>query len=612
MKLSNPFIRLPLRFNVVRLKLELSQFTEEDWAKHPLNYKGNSAIRLISANGEENDDVVGEMMATRHLKRCEYIQQIFSSFGSVLTRSRLMRLAPGEVVPAHCDINYHWISKTRIHIPIVTHPDVNFNCDDNNVHMAEGEAWIFDNWRRHSVVNNSPYTRVHLVLDTSGSTYFWDLVSKGQSTNFDQISPSTFVPYVPGASSSIVTERFGTPKLMSKSEVSWLSQNILADLDEKSLEPELSTVRQAFCQLVIGFVRDWEALWGIYGEEGIGAPRFRSLVAHAAQYLSALPDQLVLSSNGQSAKRIFELHVLRVAVAEKFAVTKTTDPLIVKGKVRDFFDRPIFIVAAPRSGSTLLFETLACSSQLFTIGGESHAIFESLPNLRPVAPGGSESNRLTAREATPETIQSIRAGFAAALKDRESIALQIGDVDRIRMLDKLPKNSLRIPFLKRVFPDALFVFLFRDPRQSISSMIEAWESGQWVTYPNISAGQKRWSLLLPPGWPAMLDAPLEAICAHQWTAANNYILSDLEDVEPDRQLRISYDALCNTPSSVIEQICAFANLKYDRYLRERVSESLPLSRYTKTPPNDLKWKRHKDEISSVQNIFENTWKKLQK
>ena len=37
------------------------------------------------------------------------------------------------------------------------------------------------------------------------------------------------------------------------------------------------------------------------------------------------------------------------------------------------FDRPIFIVSSPRSGTSLLFETLAQSPGLLTIGGESHA-----------------------------------------------------------------------------------------------------------------------------------------------------------------------------------------------------------------------------------------------
>ena len=36
------------------------------------------------------------------------------------------------------------------------------------------------------------------------------------------------------------------------------------------------------------------------------------------------------------------------------------------------FDRPIIILSAPRAGSTLLWETLAASSQVWTIGGEGH------------------------------------------------------------------------------------------------------------------------------------------------------------------------------------------------------------------------------------------------
>ena len=34
------------------------------------------------------------------------------------------------------------------------------------------------------------------------------------------------------------------------------------------------------------------------------------------------------------------------------------------------------------------------------------------------------------------------------------------------MLEKTPKNSLRVPFLNAVFPQALFVYLYREPRES--------------------------------------------------------------------------------------------------------------------------------------------------
>ena len=38
------------------------------------------------------------------------------------------------------------------------------------------------------------------------------------------------------------------------------------------------------------------------------------------------------------------------------------------------FDRPIFILSAPRAGSTLLFETLSQFPDIWTIGRESHDI----------------------------------------------------------------------------------------------------------------------------------------------------------------------------------------------------------------------------------------------
>ena len=46
--------------------------------------------------------------------------------------------------------------------------------------MAAGEAWIFDNWRRHSVVNPHTADRIHLVADTAGSSAFWQFVAEGQ------------------------------------------------------------------------------------------------------------------------------------------------------------------------------------------------------------------------------------------------------------------------------------------------------------------------------------------------------------------------------------------------------------------------------------------------
>lgn len=75
-----------------------------------------------------------------------------------------------------------------------------------------------------------------------------------------------------------------------------------------------------------------------------------------------------------------------------------------KDETDPVFDRPIFIVSAPRSGSTLLFEVLSKVRDIYTIGGESHQMIEQVPGLRP-RDRGFDSNALSVIDATPERTQ---------------------------------------------------------------------------------------------------------------------------------------------------------------------------------------------------------------
>ena len=153
MRLARPFYRLPMRFDVARLREEVSALPAAAWVAHPNDIAGNSALRLITVDGAENDEVDGAMRPTPHLERSPYVRQVLASLGVVWSRSRLMRLAPHADVPEHADINYHWYYRVRVHIPVFTTPDVLFRCGGETVHMAAGEAWVFDNWRRHSVLS---------------------------------------------------------------------------------------------------------------------------------------------------------------------------------------------------------------------------------------------------------------------------------------------------------------------------------------------------------------------------------------------------------------------------------------------------------------------------
>ena len=120
-------------------------------------------------------------------------------------------------------------SRVRIHIPILTRPGVRFRCGDADVHMAAGEAWIFDNWREHRVENPTPDARVHLVADTAGTSAFWRLVAKAQSVDFAQANPQArILAYDPGAQPQILTENFNAAPLMPPAEVEQLMFDLLA------------------------------------------------------------------------------------------------------------------------------------------------------------------------------------------------------------------------------------------------------------------------------------------------------------------------------------------------------------------------------------------------
>lgn len=257
------------------------------------------------------------------------------------------------------------------------------------------------------------------------------------------------------------------------------------------------------------------------------------------------------------------------------------------------FDRPVFILSSPRSGSTLLFETLAQAPDLFTIGGESHQLIEQVPGLAP-RDRGFDSNVLTEADASPETVQSLRRRFWAGLHDRAGRPPTTG---RARMLEKTPKNALRIRFLQSVFPEARFVFLYRDVRQTLGSMIDAWQSGRFRTYPGLPGwpSHQPWSLLLVPGWRELLAQPLHQVVRAQWERTLNHILDELEALPRECWTALDYADFLKDPRAEIQRVCATLDLEWDREL----SQALPLSRYTLTRPEPDKWRKHAELIEPL-------------
>ncbi len=260
------------------------------------------------------------------------------------------------------------------------------------------------------------------------------------------------------------------------------------------------------------------------------------------------------------------------------------------------FHRPIIIVAAPRSGSTLLYEVLARCGDFWTIGDESIVTIDGIPSLA-AQHRGFDSNALGAEDADVDTTRALRGRFVGLLRNSDNEwypELPAGKrPSRIRFLEKTPRNAFRIPFLRAVFPDARFDNMYRATEENIGSIIDVWQARSAISYPNLPDWDgPPWSLLLPPGWRNLRGRSVEDIAAYQWSATNKCIIDQLSALPSDSWCSVRYDDLLSQPEAVLRRLCDFAEVAWDSRLADMCTNGLPLSGSVLTPPKPDKWKKH--------------------
>ncbi|MDP9160732.1 MAG: aspartyl/asparaginyl beta-hydroxylase domain-containing protein [Acidobacteriota bacterium] len=165
-------IRLPRTYDVDRLVGDLQILRDVASAPQPGPYhKGEwTGIALHSIGGRDSvfpsAPGLDEYRETESLRRTPYFKYVLEDINCPKEVVRILFLPPQGHIKDHFDFHTSFqFGLLRLHIPIITHPDVVFIIDGERVTWAPGELWYGDFSRVHSVRNDSPIVRAHMVID---------------------------------------------------------------------------------------------------------------------------------------------------------------------------------------------------------------------------------------------------------------------------------------------------------------------------------------------------------------------------------------------------------------------------------------------------------------
>ena len=663
MKLDQEFYQVPLNLQVEmeELKQELSQFTQGEWLPYPGGGEHSLSLPLVSVGGTGNYDfsLAGAVASTPWLEKCPCLQKVMASFNVSIARAFLLRLTSDSEIDLKGDYNYHWFKHNYTYLTIVTNAKVKLISPERELSLAtEGEAWVVSNSVGECLVNGGEEDCILLVIERKLSSSLEESLPPSDPGKINLVA-YRFEVLTPGEIDQLTEQIF---QELSASEIPKDKLGNLSSHREQFCS-KWEEVFEIFGHDASGELAYHDLILDFRETIVREASSWLSPSSQGAQALQVINSMLVMSSqantkrvnkglavrkkqmvkpklHGNGSYRVREkveyhssfrrLTELQVKILQLFSQATTpeqawsslaTEEGISQGEFNQIlekllarellqehftlpeYEQPIVIVSAPRAGSTLLFETLSKFPNVWTIGKESHDIIEAVPQLHPGA-HNFESNRLSSAIATPEVCQVLKRGFAGQLRNRDGLGyLNIPPQERqskIRFLEKTPKNALRIPFFQAAFPGAKFVYIYRDARENISSMIEGWRARCFISYTDLPGWPFRdWSFLLTPGWSSFHNRPIAEIAAYQWKTANAFILDDLQALPSSSWCFITYRDLVDKPRETIQKISKFAELPWDEVVESRVSKSLPTSVVTLSAPSPDKWRKHGEAIERV-------------
>jgi hypothetical protein len=256
----------------------------------------------------------------------------------------------------------------------------------------------------------------------------------------------------------------------------------------------------------------------------------------------------------------------------------------------------VFLVGAPRSGTTLLYKALCLHPEVAWISNWARR-FPGVPAVAALnriarrqqslqravwfAEGGANAyvygrTRGVFERAFPQPVEGepiyTRCGLSAGPSD------EVDDraVHRLRsaleaqrrwsggrcLVTKRIANNRRIPQLLAAFPQARFVDILRDGRAVAYSLsrVDWWEETPLWWYGGT-----------PRDWAAEGGDRFE-LCARDWVEERGIIERGLAEVPEAQVLRLTYESFVEQPVDAVAAVAGFVGITDDATWRRRVAE----------------------------------------
>lgn len=225
---------------------------------------------------------------------------------------------------------------------------------------------------------------------------------------------------------------------------------------------------------------------------------------------------------------------------------------------------PVFVIGAPRSGTTVLGLALGQHSQLWT-SGESYVLHDLFGDRRVERAFVSALSNPSAGLLKSEGVglEELSAYLGLGIN-----ALFTSRSGGRRWVDHTPHHAYMAPQLATMFPGARFVHILRHGRHVVHSMTHFLDG----------ADESRRRELLDGGFAPPWSIDFEAACL-SWSSSVDAAL-DFAAAAPDRCLTIVHEHVSAEPEKVLSRVLEFLGLEDEPgparvYRAQRVNSSFP-------------------------------------